>query len=150
MKNERIIRRILSAAVIVLGISALYWGHGQVKKTMDARDWPRTRGTVISSAVKVERGDSGFMFSPRVRYEYSVAGKTYAAERVSFGDYADSERSVARRIVDRYHPGQEVVGYYDPEDPTGAVLEPAVVGGIWIPLIVGICCLLVGIVGVRS
>jgi hypothetical protein len=61
----------------------------------------------------------------KVEYEYSVFGVSHSADRIAFG-YSGSSFGwwVAEQHLEPYHPGAQVVVYYDPNNPAESVLEP--------------------------
>jgi hypothetical protein len=79
-----------------------------------------------------------------VRYEYVVGGRTYTCDRVSFGDHSSSDAARAQAIVKRYPKGRKVTAYYDPEDPSLAVLERGTSGWTYAPLGMGLLLLVIG------
>ncbi|MFZ9627815.1 MAG: DUF3592 domain-containing protein [Ilumatobacteraceae bacterium] len=84
------------------------------------RTWRRaprqhTSGTVISSTVQVPAQ------LPLVIYSYSVDGTVFRGQRVRA---ADEPCDSATATVARYPAGASVVVYYDPSNPSDALLEP--------------------------
>ena len=74
-----------------------------------------TSGTVISSTVQVPAQ------VPLVIYSYSVGGTVFRGQRVRA---ADEPSDTAAATVARYPAGAPVVVYYDPTNPSDALLEP--------------------------
>lgn len=74
-----------------------------------------TSGTVISSTVQVPAQ------VPLVIYSYSVDGEVFRCQRVRS---ADEGGDSAAATVARYPAGASVVVYYDPRNPSDALLEP--------------------------
>jgi hypothetical protein len=74
-----------------------------------------TSGTVISSTVQVPAQ------LPLVIYSYSVDGAVFRSQRVRS---ADEPGETAATTVARYPAGASVVVYYDPGNPSDALLEP--------------------------
>jgi hypothetical protein len=60
-----------------------------------------------------------------VTYSYEVAGKERVSHRVFFDDDQFRTGDDARDRVRKYEPGSVVQVFYDPQDPSNAVLEPS-------------------------
>jgi hypothetical protein len=86
---------------------------------------------VIASRVQSRRnrpGDPGYDFhdtevsnQPLVEYEYTVGGKKYRCSRIDVGEMISG--SELETVLSRYPIGAEVTVYYDPADPSKALLE---------------------------
>lgn len=91
--------------------------------------WPAVRGRITAACVLEEPSRSGdgprtMLYRPEIQFEYQVAGRSYAGQRV----HALRERAISRRryaddVVARYPVGREVQVYYDPANPRDAALE---------------------------
>ncbi len=91
------------------------WQNHQAAKA--SVDWPTTTGTIT----KVERVKRLFRSFPKVAYSYSVDGKPYGAERISFATgYRPKD---VEAILNRYAVGQSVPVAYAPGKPAEGVLE---------------------------
>ena len=65
-------------------------------------------------------------YSPAVSYNYDVDGTTYSSDLLGFIRVWTDDESDAQGMVQRYPVGQTVTAYYDPGDPSRAVLDPGV------------------------
>ncbi|RYG61758.1 DUF3592 domain-containing protein, partial [bacterium] len=109
--------------------------------------WPSAPCHIISSVLKSHSGSDSTTYSADIRYSYSVGGKTYESERDSFADYGSSSNySSHQAMVSRYPAGSNSVCYYNPADPTSAVLDRGWTGDLWMGL-VSLPFLLVGLGG---
>jgi len=122
----------LTAFVILGGFSI--WGVTQLYESVRGYSWPHVNGTVISSAARSERMNSGkgewISYWPEVRYEYIVGSRHVTADRIRFSVRGMNEKET-QRVIGSYPVGKAVNVYYDPRDTTASVLEP----GIWWPMI---------------
>jgi hypothetical protein len=122
----------LGADVILGGFSI--WGVTQLYESIRGYSWPHVNGTVISSAARSERMNSGkgewISHWPEVRYEYIVGNRRVTADRIRFIVRGMNEKET-QRVVSSYPMGKAVTVYYDPWDASTSVLEP----GIWWPII---------------
>ena len=114
-----------------------------------AMRWPKTRGRILSSAMvedtmRTATGQVGTGFYPRVEYTYTVEGKEYTNDSISFGDlrlnYTDAEN-----VKSKFNPEDEVDVSYNPADPAEAALAPQARRGLK-SLIPGIFVVACGIV----
>lgn len=89
--------------------------------------WLPTQGVVLSSTVKEHRAVNGVdsdraVFSPMVRYQYTLGSRTYTGMRITFSP-VQYTRQKADQAAHRYPPSTPVTVYYDPLHPEEAVLE---------------------------
>jgi hypothetical protein len=141
----------LGAFVLVFAAGGVYLIYRAVKSTQESKasqSWPSTVGHVVEARVRESTstdsdGDSQTRYSPYVKYEYDVAGRSYLGERLVFGPIATSPRpNKIQAVLGRYPPGTQVTVYYDPENPKDAVLERRA-GAVSASVIVGIALLCV-------
>jgi hypothetical protein len=97
--------------------------------------WPTTEGTIVSNRIlgsKIKLYDGTFYtddgtdytnYKVYIRYQYFVDGSPYASRSVNAIDALYYPASLARR----YPVGNDVIVYYNPQDPGEAVLEPGFV-----------------------
>jgi hypothetical protein len=86
--------------------------------------WFSTTGQISSATVdeRVENGTKTF-YCPMIAYEYDVDGHHYMQNRLMMGSpFRSSNRNAAQRWVDRYAEGSTVTVYYNPDNPSEAVL----------------------------
>ena len=105
--------------IFFIAFPFLIWKAWQNIQTAKASTgWPTTTGTIT----KVERFKRLFRSLPRIAYTYTVDGKSYGSERISFATgYRPKEVDA---VLSRYSVGQNVPVSYLPDKPTEAVLEP--------------------------
>jgi Protein of unknown function (DUF3592) len=99
---------------------------------LESRSWPTTQGIVMASKLQEDReADGDRFFRASVSYRFTVGGCEFVGNRACFGDSDLTSWSwAARKIVNRYRPGDAVTVHYDPSKPREAVLEPGVSGTI--------------------
>jgi hypothetical protein len=145
----------------LVAVGAGFTGAGcyNALRSWRASAWSTARGEVVDSLVVEEYEDTDLdnnvsttrtRYIPRVRYRYSVRGKEYVAERISFSAFRRWSEAGARKLVDRYEVGQEVTVRYAPREPGEAVLEMSgrltTLGFIAL----GVVCVVAGAVLVRK
>lgn len=104
-----------------------------------ARNWPTAFGTILESALEERRrsNNRGWVNYPRVIYTYNVSGRSYTGNRIAPG--MEVGGTGAPGVIAKYPPGSQVKVYYNPQDPSDAVLEtnmPASVKILWLVLVV--------------
>jgi hypothetical protein len=71
-----------------------------------------------------------------VRYAYQVAGNAYESNKIYPG--VEMGGTGTHKIVERYPAGTQVMVYYDPQDPSKALLErstPGYIKWLWVTVI---------------
>lgn len=108
------------------------------RKVSKASTWPSTLGTVTESRIQMRsNSDGGRTSYPLVRYAYQIMGRAYECLKVMPG--MDVGGSGAHRVVSRYPVGAQVMVYYNPENPSEALLERSMPGHIkWFWIILAI------------
>lgn len=117
-----------------------------------AESWPSVEGEVISTKVRmsVSRvGDAAhrtYEYYPVIQYKYEVNGIEYAGERYQLGTTMEKfkEKKDATEMARGYPTGSKIPIYYDPNDPSGAVIEPSFSYSVFVPSLLGILFLLSG------
>lgn len=117
----------LTLCMFAVGLVVAGWGLYELKRSRESNGWPSTTGIITHSAIhKVERrreNQTEATYYPRIQYQYAVFGKGFTADRIAFGSPYGGEQSKAQAVVDRYPIGGSVAVYYDPDDPSVAVLK---------------------------
>ena len=129
-----------------------------IQRAKESTDWPEVRGRIVSSSIDSKistntgkqdskpRSKKKRTYFPKIRYQYSVEGKTLTGTRIAYGDLGSENKSSVRRIVNRYPTGKEVSVFYRPSDPKECLLEPGVKGQTWFLPIFGLVFCVGGIV----
>ena len=97
-------------------------------KTGSAKGWPSTTGKVISSEMEARRSRSGSGYSTAyyavVLYEYIVNGQRLQSNRLTLGTpIGTGFTGGVQKKLQQYPVGSRVEVFYNPDDPTEAVLE---------------------------
>ena len=108
------------------------------RKVAQASAWSAVMGTVTSSTLEWRRGSKGGSTAyPIVQYSYQVMGQAHQGNKIMPGP--ESGGSWAHKVVERYPAGAQVMVYYDPQNPSDALLErnmPGYITWLWVALIV--------------
>lgn len=123
---RRMSATIVSIALVVLIVFVFVYTAMMNQRARES--WATTEGRVVESTVERRTrpgaGRQELEFAARVVYEYTVAGKTYRSDRVSFeGTAWRANRAAAEADQARFPPGTKVSVFYDPQRPDKAVLD---------------------------
>jgi hypothetical protein len=108
--------------------------------TNAVKNWPSVPGKVTTSRVSYKSSSDKTDATPFITYVYDVDGKTYKEGGISPGVLTLSDKMDAEKVVARYPRGSVVTVYYNPKNPSQAVLEKnsqAQIGGMYGILIFG-------------
>src|SRR5687768_7415344 len=92
------------------------------RKMQMMESWSQTMGTVTMSMLEARSSsEGGYTQYPVVRYSYQAGGQTYQGGRIAPG--MEVGGSGAEKVIARYPLNSQVAVYYDPQNPSDAVLE---------------------------
>jgi len=115
-----------SGGCFALGIKSDFDSYEHAKYyAFASRKWPTTTGTITYSNVSFEYGwgrSSLSHYVPQVKYQYSVHGRTYRGDQISFPNPKYLNNVDADRVRDQYQKGSEAEVFYDPKDPATSCL----------------------------
>lgn len=135
---------------IGLGVFLIYRTQQGKKKAQLSQSWPATQGQITDSHVSRSvdtdsEGATSTMYSARVEYSYQVGGQVYSGHNIGFGFTPSySNQSKAQVTAARYSVGSTVTVYYDPSNPSEAVLERQASGSN-ASMILGIIFIVIGV-----
>ena len=112
------------------------------RKMAVVSQWPSTMGTVLASTIEWRSSSEGGSTAyPVVQYSYQVNGRAYQSYKLAPGPEVGG--TGAKKIVARYPAGAQVMVFYDPQNPSEAVLERKAPAQwlMWLLLIVFDCAL---------
>lgn len=136
---------IMSIPFILVGAWIMSYGVKGLWNAGTSKGWPTVPGKVISSKVAAVGQKGGTVYSPDVRYSYTVDGTPHTSNHIRIGGVNTGNPSPARHVVDRYPVGREVTVYYSPKKPTFAVLEPGIHAATWPITLIGFLFFGVGV-----
>ncbi|MFL2984876.1 MAG: DUF3592 domain-containing protein [Candidatus Poseidoniaceae archaeon] len=91
-------------------------------------NWESVDGIVENSYVSTSTdGEGGTTYCLYVDYQYTVDGRTYDGDRISY-TAENSCNSWSANSDDEYPEGKEITVYYDPTNPSESVLLPGLSG----------------------
>lgn len=108
----------------------------QASRQLDAaRRFLPTEAEVVRSDVATRRDADGTTYRPDVAFRYEVAGAAYEADTLHFAVWGSSDRSDAEAAIRPFPVGAMTTAWYDPDDPSVAILQPGVKHLPWFLLI---------------
>ena len=132
---------------IALGSAAVTWAEaeGRVVSTLI-----RTDTSVTSDATQAQI-EASRRYYPEITYRWSVNGESYSGSIYQLGTTSKKykSRTDAQAAAAKYPDGSALAVYYDPKQPSQAVLNRAVSAGVFVPLPIGLLLLAVGLLGFR-
>ncbi len=103
-----------------------------------AANWSSTKGIVLLSQLVAKRSSKGhYVNYPMVMYQYHVDGTTFESQQVSPGMAWGGTGAI--KVVEQYPIGSQVTVFYNPAQPSTALLErkpPTVTIWLWITLVI--------------
>ncbi len=142
--NRELIITLVTITCVLLLLNTIFLGiiYFMRRRMAVVSTWPSTMGTVITSFLE-QRSDSegGTTNYPVVQYSYQVGGQTYQSSKRAPG--MEVGGTGAGSVVARYPAGAQVMVFYDPQNPSDAVLERKAPAQwlMWLLLIVFDCAL---------
>jgi hypothetical protein len=167
------ILRFIGVAALLFGAWLSYYGMRVVRAASASNGWPSIEGEVMESQVVYTReGDRDYdPYVGRVLYAYWVDEVSYTSDQIAFGmrqgrlpillETAEERDARARRLLNNprsitdeghpgryvqgYRPGKKITVYYNPSDPSVAVLVPGINPYACLPLGAGVFLAFVGL-----
>src|SRR5688500_2093887 len=142
--NTELLLTVGIISFVLLILNAIFLGiiFFMRRKMAAVSQWPSTMGTVLMSTLERRySSDSGSTDYPVVQYSYQVSGQTYQSTKLAPGPEVGG--TGAGKVVARYPAGAQVMVFYNPENPSDAVLERKAPAQwvMWLLLIVFDCVL---------
>lgn len=97
----------------------------ETRRQVESYDWPEVPGVVVTTLAKPWQDDKKVTkYFGRVVYGYAVGGQAYTSDLTDLGPgLKRADQRAALADVGRHRPGDPVAVYYDPADPSVAVIE---------------------------
>lgn len=90
---------------------------------------------VVDKKVDVRVADEIRSYRPRIEIEYTVDGQAYRTWTYRITQSYSADISYPRQVISRYEVGEEYPCWYDPLDPSRAVLELQYTKFVWLMLL---------------
>ena len=111
------------------------------RKMSEVSQCPSTMGSVVTSSIDRRSSSDGYTDYPVVHYSYEVGGQSYQSTKLAPGPEVGG--TGARKVVAKYPAGVQVMVFYNPQNPSEAVVERKASAQwlIWLLLVVFDCSL---------
>lgn len=135
-------RAAMVVALSTMALVTIWFGFALYRQAVRAQGWPRVAGRVTRSEVDRFEGRlsdddtrTRTLYRPLIAYSYVFKGVTYSGNQETLGTkVTSSSDSYARKLIAKYPLGAAINVRVNPQNPSEAVLKPAVNGAwlIWI------------------
>jgi hypothetical protein len=148
--------RLAPWLTLIIGAIALFLGGRNLWRAAASPAWPSVRGVIEESKVESrasttsEEGANPTTYQARIRFRYTVNGRTFTGTRVAYGDHGSSDISQAQAVVNQYKRGMTVTVFYLEGSPGICVLESGVQPQTWSIFLFGVVFLVVGSLWMRG
>lgn len=135
----------------LIGAGLLLFGLLQRRKVRASQSWTKTTGKVYESTVQSEfspgSGDEpdSWAYYPQVRYQYWTGSEWLCGDRIRFDRHGYGAPAKAQAELTRYPVGAQLEVYFDPANPSQAVLLRSSSTG-WVLTALGAAILLVALI----
>lgn len=107
----------------LLGVGAFDWiAFSGIYRQARAATYHPVQATVLESKVEEKRGDDSTSYHPYLRYRFEAGGTVWSGDRYRCG-LPESNRKLAREIVQAHPTGSSLQVWYDPESPSESVVD---------------------------
>lgn len=129
---------------VLLILNAVFLGviYFMRRKMAAVSQWPSTMGTVMMSTVEWRSSSEGGSTAyPVVQYSYQVNGQAFQGYKLAPGPEVGG--TGAQKVAARYPAGAQVMVFYNPQNPSDAVLETKAPAQwlMWLLLVIFDCAL---------
>jgi hypothetical protein len=113
---------VISFVFLILNVVFLGIIFFMRRRMAAVSQWPSTMGTVHASFLERRSSSEGGSTNyPVIQYSYQVGGQAYQGMKIAPGPEVGG--TGAGKVVARYPAGAQVMVFYNPQNPSDAVLE---------------------------
>jgi hypothetical protein len=145
---------VFFAFFIMIGGFVLPFSLMGAMDSMEISGWPSTEGTVVDGTVYSDWFSGShdapgyYLYYPRVTYTYNVSGWEYQCDNIWRLDHQSRIPNEAYGVIYSYPSGMNVTVYYDPSNPSHAVLDKTEEVSPFAAVAVGVTLLAIGVGGI--
>jgi hypothetical protein len=145
---------IIFVVVMAIGLIALAVGVMLYTDAQEVKSWSQTTGTISYTNIRSEWQSGShdspgqYVYYPVVEYYYTVEGQTHYSSTISKMSSGSSDVGYAQDFINRNPLGSQVTVYYNPDNPSEAVLQMNSDFELVAPLLIGAIFTLIGVSGV--
>lgn len=131
MRKEKRVRSWLLAVFglpfFAVGVYFVFKTAASVSDALQMASWPQTQATLVSAELNHHRSDDSTTYQAKARYTYQVDGVEYSGERVAINSGSDNigefQQQLGRKLTQLHRAQQPVPVYYNPDNPSEAVIN---------------------------
>ena len=136
----------ISSIFTLVGLVLIYFGLRDILRAQASTRWLPAPGVIVSSDLNVETdSDGNTYYSADIHYSYPLDDRQFRGDRVFFGQVSTTKRMQVFDLLLKYPRDSVVTVFYNPVDPTQALLEPGIHGANWFLPLLGAVFSLVGL-----
>ena len=106
----------------LIGITLLLWTLRTMQRSKQAREWPSTKGEVISSKLNEVVSEGDLVYDVKTQVAYMPQEQGFTTDRIAFGYAASNQKQLHDDLLRRLAPGTRVKVFYNPDNPSDATL----------------------------
>jgi hypothetical protein len=140
-RQARLVNRVVAGVIFAVAVGVASAGYSisrsaTLKVAQSTVHWSRVKGVVTVSRLEERRTTNGWTYRRILRYAYAVNGTEYTGFHLDAplvdGYWTESPRAFVDTTspfpieVPKYPVGRTVDVWYDPANPSRAVLEPGI------------------------
>jgi len=117
---------------LALIVSAIYLTFVEAPNALNSNQWPEVKGQVTEHKI-IERkrtkktGEQITVYSAKIDYQYIVNGQEYQSNQIRLADR--HKKNITQMLNTTYAIGSPVTVYYNPQNPSNAVLQKGLTTG---------------------
>lgn len=101
-----------------------------IYKGQSAKSWPQADADLQKSELKASRDSEGTTYKAEIEYRYTVGSEVFSSTRISVFDTESSNEDYHRNIVGTHPVGLKFKVFYNPDDPSYAIIHPGINFGL--------------------
>jgi hypothetical protein len=105
-----------------------YQGTTDYMAGVKCQSWQPTDGKIVSTGTPMDWFRKGANYKPVVTYKYTVNGREYESDRISYPSPHSGGMEEAKAFISKYPINSSVKVYYDPGNPSSASLTNSING----------------------
>ncbi len=125
----KVFASLFMGVFILVGLSFLTMMAGAILGDLAVYRWTQVQAEVNTSEIIEDRQRSR-PYRLAVEYAYEVEGQSYTSEQVYIDERWTEDHGEVARLRDEYASDQSVVAYFNPNDPSEAVLRRPDLSGL--------------------
>ena len=145
---------------IVIGVVLILFGVYFTILSNEASSWPSVKGSIANTRIQTHistlnnlttRSTFNKTYYPEITYSWIVDGKSFKGTRYGLGYTHPKypEKTKAKKAAKNFLPGTSIKVFYNPNSPKDAVINRSEKIVSYIPLLMGLFFLAVGLLFLR-